>query len=95
MQKQFIVVAYDIPDDKRRTRLHNVLKDFGTPVQYSLFECLLTPKQIERLDKRVRRVIHVTQDAVRYYRLCAECRTKIESTRAGREIVHEVTEIIV
>ena len=42
---QFILVVYDISNDRRRTRLHNLLLDFGTPVQYSVFECLLSPKQ--------------------------------------------------
>jgi len=95
MQKQFIVVAYDISDDRRRTRLHDLLEDYGTPVQYSVFECLLTPKQMEQMQQRVRSKIKVTQDAVRYYRLCEECRAKIEVTSAGREVTREVTEIIV
>ncbi len=33
MQKQFIVVAYDISDDRRRARLHDLLEDYGSPVQ--------------------------------------------------------------
>jgi CRISPR-associated protein Cas2 len=41
MAKMFVVVAYDISDDPRRTKLHNTLKNFGTPVQYSVFECIL------------------------------------------------------
>ncbi len=45
--------------------------------------------------RRVERVIKETQDAVRYYRLCADCRAKIETTRAGQEVTKEVKEIIV
>ena len=41
MGKQFIVVVYDISNDKRRVKLHNLLKDYGTPVQYSVLECYL------------------------------------------------------
>lgn len=37
----FMVVAYDVPSDKRRTRLHKQLKNYGDPVQYSVFECNL------------------------------------------------------
>ena len=33
MNKQFIVVVYDISVDRRRTKLHQALLDFGTPVQ--------------------------------------------------------------
>jgi len=32
---------------------------------------------------------------VRYYRLCENCRAKIETTQAAREIQHEVVAIIV
>ena len=34
----FVVVAYDIPDDRRRTRVAKVLEDYGDRVQYSVFE---------------------------------------------------------
>lgn len=95
MQKQFIVVAYDISDDRRRTRLHDLLEDYGSPVQYSVFECLLTEKQLAQMKRRVKSKIKVTQDAVRYYRLCETCRSKIETTRASREITQDVSAIIV
>jgi len=48
MSKQFVLVVYDISSDKRRTRLHNKLLDFGTPVQYSVFECLLGAEELAR-----------------------------------------------
>ncbi|HJT59212.1 MAG TPA: CRISPR-associated endonuclease Cas2, partial [Ktedonobacteraceae bacterium] len=35
------VIAYDIPDDRRRTRIHKTLLGFGKWTQYSLFECFL------------------------------------------------------
>ncbi len=38
----FVVVAYDIPDDKRRLKVMNTLLDYGgTRVNYSVFECML------------------------------------------------------
>jgi CRISPR-associated protein Cas2 len=48
----FIVVAYDVPEDRRRARLHKALKHFGTLVQRSVFECFLTARQLEQM-KRV------------------------------------------
>jgi CRISPR-associated protein Cas2 len=36
------VIAYDIPDDKRRTKVHKILLGYGKWTQYSLFECFLT-----------------------------------------------------
>ena len=40
------VIAYDIPDDKRRTKIHKVLLGFGKWTQYSLFECFLSRKDL-------------------------------------------------
>ena len=84
----FVVVAYDIPDDRRRERLHKVLLDYGTPVQYSVFECLLEEKQLARMKRAVRRVIKPRLDHVRYYHLCAACQGRVETT-AGREVVKD------
>ena len=68
-----IVLVYDIPDDKRRTRLRKTLLSFGTPVQYSVFECDLTPRQLARMEKAVRAVMKPKEDNVRYYQLCRSC----------------------
>jgi CRISPR-associated protein Cas2 len=72
----FILVSYDIPHDRRRTRLHRELKNFGTRVQYSVFECVLDPKDFARLQATVKRVIQ-REDHVRYYRLCEHCEEQI------------------
>lgn len=69
----FIVVAYDIADDRRRVRVHKLLKDFGRPVQYSTFECLLEPSQLARLRARVERLTDGDLDAIAYYALCETC----------------------
>jgi CRISPR-associated protein Cas2 len=90
----FVVVAYDIPDDRRRERLHKVLLSYGTPVQYSLFECLLEEKELARMKRAVRRVIKPRLDNVRYYYLCATCQGRVETTM-GRETTQEDGAIVV
>jgi CRISPR-associated protein Cas2 len=90
----FIVVAYDIPDDRRRERLHKVLLSYGTPVQYSLFECLLEEKELARMKRAVRRVIKPRLDNVRYYYLCGTCQGRVEAT-TGRETTQEEGAIVV
>ena len=72
----FIVVSYDIVDDRRRTRLHRVLKNFGSRVPYSVFECVLEPKDFTRLQATVQHVIK-RDDHVRYYRLCEHCEQQV------------------
>lgn len=49
----FLLVAYDIADDRLRTRVHDTLHAFGTRVQFSVFECHLTPRQVQRLYQRL------------------------------------------
>lgn len=94
MGKQFVVIAYDIPNDRRRTRLHKVLLSYGTPVQYSVFECFLDDKELARLKRAARRVIKPRLDHVRYYYLCAACRGRIETTQ-GREVAGDEDVLIV
>jgi len=76
----FIVVSYDISDDRRRTRLHQTLKNFCTPVQYSVFECILDEGQLRRMKEVVGKVIKKDTDLVRYYSLCKSCQRNIEAT---------------
>ena len=94
MRKQFVLVVYDISDDRRRTKLHNALLDFGTPVQYSVFECMLTAKELRWMKKAVFKVIKPKVDRVRFYYLCERCVKKTEVT-SGVEIVSDEESAIV
>ncbi len=94
MSKQFVLVVYDISSDKRRTRLHNTLLNHGTPVQYSVFECLLDAKELARMKKATLKVIKPKEDRVRYYYLCQGCVAKTEVT-SGREVLAEEPVVIV
>ncbi len=88
MTKQFVVVVYDISNDRRRTKLHNTLLDYGSPVQYSVFECLLDEKGLARMKEATARVIKPRVDRVRYYYLCAGCVGKTEVT-SGVEVLRD------
>ena len=68
-----VVVAYDVPEDRRRTKLAEALEAYGRRVQYSVFEALLEPPQIEELLERLASLIDPEEDKVRLYRLCAAC----------------------
>jgi CRISPR-associated protein Cas2 len=93
--KQCVLVVYDISVDKRRTKLHTALLDFGTPVQYSVFESWLTPEQWKKLKARVRKIIRPRKDHVRYYWLCAACVQRIETTQAGEVTKVEAVVVVV
>ncbi|WP_075063460.1 CRISPR-associated endonuclease Cas2 [Ornatilinea apprima] len=93
--KQFILVVYDISNDKRRTKLHNTLLNFGTPVQYSVFECLLTDKEKETMLKAVKRVIRPRKDRLRFYYICAACLKKTHITSGVEVTTDEAKSFVV
>ena len=68
------IIAYDIADDKRRSRVVRELKSVGYRVQYSLFEAELSDQTLIELRMRISRVIKHTEDRVIYYGRCARCR---------------------
>jgi CRISPR-associated protein Cas2 len=71
--RQFVLVSYDISDDKRRRKVMQAMEDFGTRVQYSVFECYLSAAEVARLQDRLRpSVRHRDGDSVRFYFLDAD-----------------------
>jgi CRISPR-associated protein Cas2 len=94
MSRQFVVVVYDISSDRRRTKLHDVLLDYGTPVQYSVFECLLDDEGLARMKRAIGKAIRPRVDRVRYYYLCQGCLKKVEVT-SGVEVLSEEEVIVV
>jgi CRISPR-associated protein Cas2 len=73
------VVAYDIAEDRRRTKVYKLLSGFGHWTQYSLFECYLTEKEYVRLRQMLDRHLRAGQDSVRFYPLCQACRKRVET----------------
>ena len=78
-QRGFYVISYDIADDRRRNRVHKLLTGFGDGVQYSLFECFLSDKELVQVRHRLRRLIKTEEDRIRIYSLCKPCFGKVES----------------
>jgi CRISPR-associated protein Cas2 len=82
-----VLVSYDISEDKRRTKIHNILKSYGQWVQYSVFECQLSDTQYAKLRSRLYKLIKPDTDSIRFYFLCAGCFRKVE--RIGGEPVRD------
>ncbi len=73
------VIAYDIPDDRRRTKVHQILLGFGKWTQYSLFECFLNRRELLLLQAKLADHLVAREDSVRFYPLCANCVEKVET----------------
>lgn len=78
-----MLITYDVSTVSRagRRRLRRVARaclDFGQRVQNSVFECEVDPAQWTALRARLMDEIDATQDSLRFYRLGAEGRRRIE-----------------
>jgi CRISPR-associated protein Cas2 len=85
----FVIVSYDISEDKRRTKIHDILKSYGQWMQYSLFECDLSKTEYAKLRSRLNKIINSETDSIRFYFLCGCCQNKVE--RIGGEAVRDDT----
>ena len=92
-QSMCYIIAYDIPDDRRRSRVHKILTGFGTWTQYSLFECFLSKKELVLLKSKLANHVQDTQDSIRFYPMCAACLDKVE-TVGGQPPAEQVVFIV-
>ncbi|GLI52591.1 MULTISPECIES: CRISPR-associated endonuclease Cas2 [Thermodesulfovibrio] len=75
----FIVVSYDISDDKKRKKVAELLKDYGIRVQYSVFECNIDQKYLKQMINEILPYIDEKQDSLRIYYICEGCRERVET----------------
>jgi len=66
------VIAYDIEENSTRIKVANTLKSFGERVQRSVFECWLTPSELEELKRRLKKLINPENDSIRIYTPCGQ-----------------------
>ena len=58
------LVCYDIADDKRLRKIFKLCRNWGNHVQFSVFECDLTPKERLEMAGELRKVINHDEDQV-------------------------------
>jgi len=73
----YIVIAYDVTDTPRRTRLAKRLKDYLERVQKSVFEGDLDEGRLKLIEEKVVQLLDEEEDSVRIYQLCAACKRRI------------------
>ena len=62
-----VIIVYDIPDDKRRTKLSNFLEGYGRRVQWSVFESFISLDEMRQLHQKVKKLVLPAEDNVRFY----------------------------
>ena len=65
MRRRYIV-AYDIRDDTRLRRVHDVIRSYGTGLQYSVFLCDLSDIEKIALRTELRPIIKHDTDSIMF-----------------------------
>lgn len=76
------IISYDIPNDRKREKVAKTLLDFGARVQYSVFECIMDDKLLEKMTAKLSKTIS-EEDSVRIYALCAKCAGLVQVLGSG------------
>ena len=72
-RKKFVVVAYDITNDRVRNKMAKHLEKYGTRINFSVFECMMTPKQLQKTQQYTAEKIDTQTDSVVFYVICLNC----------------------
>lgn len=81
------VVAYDICDQKRLSRVARVCEDYGVRVQYSVFECRLDEAEFTQFWDQLCEEIDPAEDRIVAYKIDARCAR--ETLTAGTMVCSE------
>lgn len=72
------VIVYDIRDDRRRNKIFQTLKNYATPIQYSVFEARLQEKDLIMLRHKLCKLIKKDEDSLIFYYRCEACKDRVE-----------------
>jgi CRISPR-associated protein Cas2 len=75
---QLYVITYDIPCNKRRKKIADLLEGYGQRVQLSVFECLLNKRKYKELKQRLHKRVKLEEDSVRFYPLSGHTLSQVE-----------------
>lgn len=63
------LVCYDICEDKRLRKVFETMRNYGDHLQYSVFECQLTPMDLAKCRAELSEIINHSEDQVLFVSL--------------------------
>lgn len=94
--RRHILVCYDVCNAKRLRRVHRIVRDYGDPVQYSIFACRLTLQDRAELERRLLAVIDQRADQVMLVDLGVATGAAVPDSRVlGRARMPELVGVVV
>lgn len=88
----YLVVCYDVVNDRRRGRLMRRLREYLRHVQKSVFEGPLDDERLIDLRSMIVDEIDPVTDTVRIYHLCARCQSATELLGTSTFVESEETD---
>ena len=86
----FVLIIYDIIDNRKRLRLSKLLLGYGFRIQKSAFEAIIPKKKYYELLERLK-AFASSEDSIRVYKIIG----KGQVTNFGRTAIEEAEDIIV
>ena len=90
-ERYFVLVIYDIVDNKKRLKLSKYLLGYGIRVQKSAFEILVTKEKYNKLIRELPAYVEEGEDSIRLYKILGKGQMKAW----GRENLEEEIEEVV
>lgn len=73
------LISYDLSNDRLRQKLAKELENYGQRVQYSVFECRISEKQLRTLYMKMATIMQEEKEgSVRVYSVCGNCEAKLQ-----------------
>ena len=82
--KKWYMICYDVRDSKRLYRVAKCLEGYGERIQYSIFRCRLTKRQLSRMKWELTKLME-KEDALLVVGLCNRCAERVKS-KGGESI---------
>lgn len=89
------VVAYDIPDDKRRRKVSHLLQGYGRRVQYSVFELVVSSGKFDELRLRLKKLVRLSEDNIRFYPVSGHTLAQVEAWGVGPDVTEAPESVVI
>jgi CRISPR-associated protein Cas2 len=75
------LICYDVRDAKRLRKTAKHMEGYGERMQYSVFRCWLSPRQVQALRWELTKIL-AAEDDVLFIPLCANCTAGVVGTHS-------------
>ncbi|HOF58897.1 MAG TPA: CRISPR-associated endonuclease Cas2 [Syntrophorhabdaceae bacterium] len=75
MSRTLYLIAYDITENKRLSRVRHFLKNYSTGGQKSVYECFLTDRELRDVSSGLMDLIEISSDRIHIFTMDGRSRT--------------------